>query len=216
MGMTRRVATTATAAALVLAMAGEARADGWVAPFIAFNFGGDAGGDFDFVDDGDFTFDQGDRNRIGFGVNAGFMGGGIFGAEIDVAYTSNFFGDAPGIEDNSLLTIMPALVVGIPFGGQSGGGFRPYAIAGIGMTRRNLDVDLESVDDFEFFDGNELAYSLGAGAMIYFADHIGIRAEYRYLRHFSVDELSFEDPEVNLDLGTFNFSRATLGVVFRF
>jgi opacity protein-like surface antigen len=104
---------------------------------------------------------------------------------------------------------MPAVVFGIPVGGQQGGGVRPYGLAGIGMTRRDL-----SVDDVELFEDTNLAYSLGAGIFFYFTDNVGVNAEYRYLRNVFVDEVSIAG--VDVDRGTFSFSRASFGVAFRF
>ena len=57
----------------------------------------------------------------GFGV--GGMAGGIFGAEFDFGYTHNFYASNGAVVTKSnLITAMPALVIGIPIGGQSGGG----------------------------------------------------------------------------------------------
>jgi opacity protein-like surface antigen len=206
MRMNKAAIVGVVALALTLATT-EARADGFVIPFIGINFGGDAGNSFD-IDD------VGDVNRASFGAAVGYMGGGIFGAELDIAYTRNFFGSGPGVEGNSLLTIMPALVLGIPIGGQHGGGVRPYGLAGIGMTRRNL-----SVNNLDVFDGSDIAYSFGGGVTVYFSDHVGVNAEYRYLRNFEVDEITLEeldDLDIDIDRGAFNFSRVSFGVAFRF
>ena len=197
-----RVLRTLSAALLICAgLATEARADGFVSPFLAVNFGGDAGGTFN----NNVT----DRSRATFGGNVGFMGGGIFGIELDVAYTKNFYGEGIGVGDNSLLTIMPAVIIGIPVGGQQGLGIRPYGTAGVGMIRREL-----SISGFDVFDGSDLAYNLGFGVMGYFSNHVGLRADYKFFRNFEVDEASL----TNLDFhrGTFDFSRAGIGILFRF
>jgi len=197
-----RVLRTLSAALLICAgLATEARADGFVSPFLAVNFGGDAGGTFN----NNVT----DRSRATFGGNVGFMGGGIFGIELDVAYTKNFYGEGIGVGDNSLLTIMPAVIIGIPVGGQQGPGIRPYATAGVGVIRRDL-----SISGFDVFDGSDLAYNLGFGVMGYFSNHVGLRADYKFFRNFEVDEASL----TNLDFhrGTFDFSRAGIGILFRF
>jgi opacity protein-like surface antigen len=137
------------------------------------------------------------------------MGGGVFGIELDVAYTNKFYGEGAMLADNSLLTVMPALILGVPVGGQRGLGIRPYATAGVGMVRRNLKSS-----GVNLFDGSDLAYELGGGVMGYFSDHVGLRADYRYVRNFQVDELSFTD--IDLTQGAFDFSRASLGLLFRF
>ena len=197
-----RVTRTLGAALLICAgLATEARADGFVSPFLAVNFGGDAGGTF--------NNNVRDRSRTAFGGNVGFMGGGIFGVELDVAYTKNFYGEGSVVGDNSLLTVMPAVIIGIPIGGQQGLGVRPYATAGVGMIRRDLNIS-----GFDVFDGSDLAYNLGFGVMGYFSDHVGIRADYKYLRNFEVDDTSLTN--IDFHRGTFDFSRAGVGILFRF
>jgi opacity protein-like surface antigen len=193
---------TLSAALLVcVGLATEARADGFVSPFLAVNFGGDAGGTF--------NNNVRDRGRTTVGGNVGFMGGGIFGLELDVAYTKNFYGEGAIVGDNSLLTVMPAVILGIPVGGQQGPGLRPYATAGVGMIRRTLNVS-----GFDVFDGSDLAYNLGFGVMGYFSDHVGLRADYKYFRNFEVDDASLTN--IDFHRGTFHFSRAGIGVLFRF
>ena len=61
---------------------------------------------------------------------------------------------------------------------------------------------------------NDFAYSLGGGVMGFFSDHFGIRGDIRYFRNFQVDDLRLGG--VDFELGTFDFSRATGGAVFRF
>jgi hypothetical protein len=191
---------------IVAGTAGDARADGYINPFYGVNFGGSAGSTF--VD----RARHGDRTTWGF--QAGGMGGGIFGGEFDLAYTKNFFGDDPSLVNNSLLTSMGNIIIGIPIGGQHGAGIRPYGTAGLGMVRRQLSLAPDVLNGVEtnILDGNDFAYSLGFGAMGFFADHIGIRADYRYIRNFKTDDLLAG----SIKAGTFNYSRATAGVLFRF
>jgi opacity protein-like surface antigen len=179
----------------------EARADSWFSPFVGADFGGDAGGTF--------TQAAKDRQHVTYGFDAGGMLGGVFGVELDLAYTNKFYGEGLGISDNSLLTVMPTAVIGIPIGGQKGPGFRPYATAGLGLIHRSVDILGQSV-----FDNNRLGYSLGFGAMGFVATHFGIRGDYRYFRNVEVDEISLGN--VDIRGGTFDFSRASVGAVFRF
>lgn len=201
MTMTKSLKAVSAALLICAGLATEARADGFVSPFLAVNFGGDAGGTF--------NNNVRDRNRATFGANVGFMSGGIFGVELDVAYTKNFYGEGAVVGDNSLLTVMPALIVGIPVGGQQGPGIRPYATAGVGMIRRELNIS-----GFDVFDGSDLAYSLGFGVMGYFSNHVGLRADYKFFRNFEVDEVGLTN--IDFHRGTFDFSRAAIGVLFRF
>jgi len=140
----------------------------------------------------------------------GALAGGIFGIEFDLGYTNNFYAtEGAVVTQGNLLTAMPALVIGIPIGGQTGGGVRPYFVAGAGLLKRDLEV--QSLDSFS---ENDFGYTLGGGLNIYFSDHVGIRGDYRYFRNFSVDVFDFTGVEV--ERGTFDFSRASVGVLFRF
>jgi opacity protein-like surface antigen len=193
---------TVSTLAMVIWAAGatSARADGFVFPFVGVNFGGDA--------QGTFNSNVRDRSHAAYGVSIGGMGGGVFGVELEVAYSPRFYGHGVLIGNNGVLTVMPAFILGIPIGGQQGVGFRPYATAGLGMTRRTLT--LAGVE----FDRSDLAYSFGGGAMFYFADHVGIRGDYKYLRNVEVNEFSLGN--IDFHEGTFDFSRTTFGLVFRF
>jgi opacity protein-like surface antigen len=198
----RIIRIVSLAGLMVLTAAATARADGYASVFTGFNFGGDAGRSLDqALDDG---------SRLTWGGVIGGMSGGIFGAELDISHTNNFFGDQSPLGDNYVLTVMPALVLGIPVGGQRGPGIRPYATAGLGLIKRKLEVSgVDAIDD------NDLAYSLGFGVNGYFSDHIGVRGDYRYFRNVNVDDAS-NIFGIDIERGTFDYSRATVGVLFRF
>jgi len=198
------IRTTLLALLGVAAGASSARADGWVSPFGGVNFGGTAGGKLGDAAD--------DPSKFTWGVDLGGMFGGVFGAELDIAYTHDFFGGGDNVSGNHVLTVIPNLVVGIPIGGQHGGGIRPFVDAGIGLMKRDL-----SVNSIQIFDDNSAVYSLGAGVMGYFSDHFGIRGDYRYIRRFSTDNFDITNiKDFDLNNDTFNYSRLTFGAVFRF
>jgi opacity protein-like surface antigen len=192
-----------TIAALALAIAPSAAwADGYFVPFIGANFGGNVGRPLSETVD--------DRNRMTYGFGVGGMAGGIFGAEFDFGYTHNFYAsNGTVVTKSNLITAMPALVIGIPVGGQHGPGIRPYVLAGAGLLRR--DLDFNNVDSLS---SNDFGYTLGGGVMGYFTDHVGLRGDVRYFRNFKVDDIDLTG--VNFEKGTFNFGRASLGLVFRF
>jgi len=151
-----------------------------------------------------------ERNRLTYGFGVGGMMGGIFGIEFDLGYTHNFYSTEGAVgASGNLLTAMPSLVIGIPIGGQRGGGVRPYFLAGAGLMRR--DVNFETLDSIT---ENDWGYTLGGGLMIYFSDSFGIRGDVRYLRNFKADVFDFTD--IEFERGTFNFGRATVGALFRF
>ena len=199
--MKNRLRTTIAALALAIAPS-AAWADGYFVPFIGANFGGDVGRPLSET--------VNDRNRFSWGFGVGGMAGGIFGAEFDFGYTNNFYAsNGTVVTKSNLITAMPALVIGIPIGGQSGGGVRPYFLAGAGLLRR--DVDFNTVD---FGLEQRLRVQLGGGVMGYFSDHVGLRGDLRYFRNFKADDIDLSG--VDIERGTFNFGRASLGVLFRF
>jgi hypothetical protein len=169
----------------------EARADGFVNPWAGVHFGSDI-----------------ENGRGGFGVNAGGMGAGIIGGEVDFGYSPSFFGTQNDFGNNTVLDLMGNVIVGVPIGGQHGAGFRPYFTAGMGLIRTQIDggtlFPLSSSSHT-----NSLGFNAGAGAMGYFNDHVGLRGDLRYLRTLTGDVVN------DLDLGGFHFWRLSAGLVIR-
>ena len=199
--MRKRLSTMIAALALAIAPS-AAFADGYFVPFLGANFGGDIGRPLSETVE--------DRNRFTWGFGVGGMAGGIFGAEFDFGYTHNFYAsNGTVVTKSNLITAMPALVIGIPIGGQTGGGVRPFFLAGAGLLRRDIDVDT-----FDSLSSNDFGYTLGGGIMGYFSDHVGLRGDLRYFRNFKVDD--FDVTDVDFERGTFNFGRASIGLLFRF
>jgi opacity protein-like surface antigen len=183
----------------------QASADWLFTPFIGGNFGGDA--DFGRFDDFEDEFER----RVDFGGSLGWMGSGIVGFEVDFGWSPNYFENTVGpanfeFGDNYVATAMANVLVGIPVGGQTGGGIRPYASGGLGLIRTHLADDTASND----LTANNLGFDLGAGVHGFFSDNLGIRGDVRYLR-------SFEDDSTDgLMLQDFDFWRATIGLTIRF
>ena len=170
-------------------MPARARAEGFVSPWLGVNFGNDS-------EEGDYAV----------GVNAGYMGAGIIGGEIGVGYSPDFFGESA---KNHELDVMGNLIIGIPIGGTSGGGLRPYVTGCLGLIRTSIETGVPNVGQNSDFE-----YNLGAGVMGYFGDHIGLRGDLRYFRTLNSEDLSAPGfPEI--DLGSFNFWRASFGIVIR-
>jgi opacity protein-like surface antigen len=184
-------------AALALVLApGAARADWLFTPNIGAGFGGDASG----------------REHLTYGASIGWMGAGIFGWEADFAYTPEFFqGDDDDLDlfsDSNVTSFMANALVGIPVGGQTGGGFRPYFTGGVGVMQRELG----EADDLFPIDNSEFGFNLGGGAMGFASDHIGFRGDVRYYRSLEDPD---EDNEFDIGIGNFDFWRGTVGVTFR-
>ena len=188
----------------------KASADWLFTPFIGFNWGNSVNFN-DSVGDFEDSFEK----RVDFGASLAWMGGGIVGFEVDFGYTPNFFeateGDANfGFGDSNLTTLMANVTVGIPVGGQSGIGIRPYASGGVGIIRSNLG---DAEDLFNIEPATDLGFNVGAGVTGFFTDNIGLRGDVRYFRSLQDDE---PDDEFDVGLSDFKFWRGTVGVTFRF
>jgi hypothetical protein len=183
---------------LAAAAPSAARADVFLIPFAGVNFGGDAGKEFGAaVDAENFTW----------GASLGYMGSGVFGLEADFGYSADFFGKSD-LGNSQVTTLFGNLLLGVPLGGQSGFGIRPYALAGLGLIR----TDLDSIGVIEVGD-NEVGWNVGGGVMMFFGP-VGVRADVRYIRTFSalnLLDIDAIDPAGNLD-----FTRGSAGFIIRF
>jgi opacity protein-like surface antigen len=188
----------ASAVMATLSAPTAARAEGYVSPWAAVQFGGKL---TDVREDVD-------RGRAAFGVTAGGMGAGIIGGEIDFGYSPSFFGTTNDFGNNTVITAMGNVIVGIPIGGTTGGGVRPFVTGGAGLIRTQIDGG-RLFPTSTSSSNNQMGFNIGGGVMGFFADHIGIRGELRYMRAFSGDIIN------NIDLGSLNFTRLSFGVVFR-
>lgn len=189
--------------ALVALGNASAYADGFITPFAGINFGGRAS---------DALADAFDAERFDWGVSVAFMGGGILGMEADIAHSPDFYGRTD-VGHSSVFTAMGNLLIGVPIGGQQGVGFRPYFLAGLGLIRSEVDDFGEGISGAE----NDMAWDVGGGAMFFFADHVGLRADVRYFRTFKAVVFDFLDDLVDRETAQrVDFGRASLGLIVRF
>ena len=180
-------------AVVAVAAPREARAEGYVSPWAGVNFGSDI-----------------DNGRGTFGVNAGGMGAGIIGGEVGFGYSPSFFGSDNDFGNNTVIDLMANLIVGIPVGGTSGPGFRPFVTGGIGLLRTQFDNGtFTNVSS----SNNMMGWNLGAGAMGYFNDHVGLRGDVRYTRGWKDMDTGIVGLDVNDN--QLHFWRTSVGVVIR-
>jgi hypothetical protein len=158
----------------------------------------------------------GDASRTTFGGSLAVMGGGVFGIEADAGYTPRFFGTdvqvggaAVSLARNSVITAMLNLTVGVPIEGGSGVGLRPYAVAGIGLIRQQLEAGSGLVD----VTSHDFGYDVGGGAILFVGRHVGIRGDIRY---FSTTGNNPFASLVELREGSFHFTRASVGLTLRY
>lgn len=155
-----------TAAVAVISAPVQARAEGYVNPWVGANWG--SGNNID-------------NGRAAFGVNAGGMGAGIIGGEVGFGYSPSFFGTKNDFGNNTVIDLMGNLIVGVPVGGTHGKGIRPFVTGGVGLIRTQIDGGtLARVASAN----NMFGWNAGAGVMGYFNDHVGLRGDLRYTRGF--------------------------------
>ena len=145
-----------------------------------------------------------EEGHTSYGAAIGFLGGGIFGFEVEGTYTPHFFGRDNSGGTTNVTTLMGNLVLGVPIGHNS----RVYATGGVGLMKFRVP----DADTFFDIDRNDFGMNAGAGVMIGLGDHFGIRGDVRYFR--DIHESSSGDFEV--DLGGFNYWRGAGGVTFKF
>jgi opacity protein-like surface antigen len=182
----------------------SAQAQSWFfSPYIGGNFGGTA--DFgDFPDDDDAV-----ERRMDFGATLGWNPS-VVGFEIDLGYSPNFFEDTAGdrnfeFGDNNVTTLMGNVLISVP----PGGGVHPYLSAGLGLIRANVSSGTGLFNDLAT---NDLGINIGGGLNGYFNDNIGIRGDLRYFRSLQDNQ---PDNDFDLQLGSFDFWRGSVGLTFR-
>ena len=209
MALRRFAITSALALMVFVAAPAKASADWLFTPYFGVNWGG-AAGFTDFAGDFEDEFER----KMNFGAALSWMGAGALGFEVDFGYSPNFFQNTTGdsdfeFGDSNVTTLMANLKVGAPFGGQSGGGIRPYASGGLGLIKSRID----DADDLFEVNSTDFGLNVGGGVAGFFSDNLGLQGDVRYFRSLQDNE---PDDEVDVALGSFRFWRGTVGLVFRF
>jgi opacity protein-like surface antigen len=182
----------AIAAALIALEAAPARADGFLTPFIGFNYGGDS--------TNCERLTSCDERRLNWGLALGSTGG-IFGFEEEFAYAPNFFGTASDT-DNAVLTLMSNLLVVIP-----AGPVEPYGLIGVGLVRSHAQLRASSLASNQ----NTLGWDIGGGVNVFFSRNIGVRGDVRHIR--TLQDITLGGVFTNAPL---DFWRASAGLTLRF
>ena len=168
-----------------------AQAQNWtISPFAGASFGADA-----------------PRTSLTGGVTAGWMGKAL-GAEIDLGYAPEFFEQNKFITDRRLVTIMGNAVYAVPWGQAET--VTPYVSGGLGVLRPKLS----EAGGLVAFERSKFGMNVGGGATGWINKNVGVRGDVRYFRG-----LRKQDDDANdfgLDLSTFHFWRASVGISARF
>src|SRR3954470_24569304 len=120
-----------SAVLLFLGSGRRANAQGFISPFVGYNFGGDSGcAEITNCED----------RHVNWGVALGALGN-IVGFEAEFAHTSDFFG-ATSSQSTSVLTFMGNFMLAPKIGPV-----QPYGLAGIGLMRTSVDSAGEADDE---------------------------------------------------------------------
>jgi opacity protein-like surface antigen len=213
MSVRKRLVTASIVAAALAGSPRPASADWTLTPFVGWNFGGAA----DVQGNGGVSVSNKFEKRIDYGLSLTGMGGGAVGFELDFGYSPNFFESGTTAEgfdftnDSNVVTLTGNAIIGVPIGGDSGRGVRPYVVGGVGLIRTNVQ-DAGAV--FDVSTKNDFGFDVGGGVMGFFADNVGIRGDVRYFRTFRGSDS--DDSVTGLALSDFHFWRGSVGVSFKF
>jgi len=191
--MLRVARSTVPALLLLILTAAPARADWLITPYLGSAFGG-------------ATSSQ----HVIYGASAAWLSHGMVGVEIDGSIAPDLLdeddGVILGIAESNVTTLMGSIVLGAPLNHP---GIRPYAVAGAGLIRSRVS----DANDIFDLDDNSFGITVGGGVHAQVRRNLGLRADLRYFRGVR-DTASGDD--IDLELGSFDFWRASVGATFRF
>jgi opacity protein-like surface antigen len=184
------------AAALLLLTPVAARADVFAVPFAGVKFGGSTS-IFDIES-------VAGENKFTMGAALMRVDTGLFGYEAMFGYVPGYFERdnliwAPG---SFLIDLTGSLVLALP-PSFTGGGLRPYATGGGGLTHVQAEDKLGALTVRRTVPG----WSAGAGAIGLVTNNVGVRFDYRYVRSLTTDDGSLSRVGRRI-----SYSRFTIGL----
>ena len=189
----RRILLFTLSTALSVWAATPARAQTFISPLIGANFGGTSGCPA-------ITGCTDQQRTISLSVG---RFGSIFAAETEVAYTPDFFGDAPELSSN-VLTLMGNVMLA-----PKVGPVRPYLLAGAGMMKTRFEL---RASNLLALNDTALGYAVGGGMFVMLGEHFGLRGDVRYFHSFpDVTIVGITLPSEKL-----NYSRIGGAIVLQF
>jgi len=191
----RRVLIVALTAFLCAAGVRPASAQGFISPFIGYNFSGDSGCP---------TITNCEDKHLNWGVAVGALGS-IVGFEEEFAYTNDFFGNTPN-QSTKVLTVMSNFMLAPKIGP-----IQPYGLGGVGLIRTTVESAGQNTDE------NQFGWDVGGGLIAFFSAHVGARGDVRYFHSFELFELSSLPPNLlPIRQTKLDFGRFSVAVVFKF
>jgi len=153
---------------------------------------------------------SGGHTKRGFGVAFG-TNGKIFGAETEISYHPEIIDTSlDGAAKSKVITFSEDLVFGPTVGHVKG-----YGAVGAGDLHLNVSsLSKLATADAESLSSNYFTINVGGGAIGYITNHLGIRADLRYLRAYGIDFAALESE--NFSLKHFDFWRLNIGLAAKF
>jgi len=188
------------ALAILFALPGVARADFFFIPFAGIKFGGSTS-----ILDLELAAN---KKTLVLGASAIQMSNRIIGYEIEFGSVTGYFerdGQDLVKPGSYVIDVMGNVLLSLP-PGATGGGLRPYLVAGGGF------IHAEAEDFFEVLQVRRTvpAITLGAGAVGLISNNVGLRFDLRHLRSLS------KEAAFGLVGRRIAYSRFTLGILLRF
>jgi opacity protein-like surface antigen len=183
----------AVAALLLLGSARQANAQGFVSPFVGYNFGGDSGCP---------EITNCEDKHVNWGLGFGALGS-IVGFEAELSKTSDFFGSTSN-QSTDVLTFMGNFMLAPKLGP-----IQPYLEAGIGLIRTSVENVGENSDE------SQIGWDVGGGVIAFFSRHVGVRGDIRYFHSFQLLDTS-KLPNLPINETKLNFGRFSGALVLKF
>jgi opacity protein-like surface antigen len=192
-GVNRAVLTLALTLFFLSSGAWPANAQGFISPFVGFDFGGDSGCP---------TLSGCEDKNVNFGASFGSLGR-VFGIEGEFAYIPDFFGETAGVS-SSVLSFMGNVMLA-----PRVGAVQPYGLAGLGLLKTRVELSTAGLLET---NNNHFGWNVGGGLIVFPGEHVGIKGDVRYFHAFQdLEILGIPIADAKLDYG-----RASVGLVFRF
>lgn len=187
----------------VLGFASPAAADIFVSPFLGVKFRG-------ATNELDLDRDAGARDRkTALGISGVVINDDGLGVELELAHQPRFFerkGNAGIVTRSGVTTLTGHVLLALPLK-LTRESLRPYAVVGLGWMHASAKDGI----GFNDFSNDFLGLVLGAGAVGFLTDVVGLRFDLRHLKSVSSSDTS----NLTGDLARLSFWRASVGVVFR-
>jgi len=191
---------TIVAAALLVCLARDLAAQGFVNPFAGTTLTSPSA--------------SGSSSKPGFGVALGNVGA-IIGAEMELAYYPQLLDNtANGLSKSKVVTISGNMLIGPTIGPV-----KVYGAFGFGDLYLNVTgVSSIVIPNPQSTSTNYLTFNAGGGVMGFFTSHLGVRGDLRYYRAFGFKLTNLEGggAGTGLALDRFDFWRADIGLVAKF